>query len=84
MPKEDCYWYVDRTVPEDKQTIQVMCTDCYKKENFEEYALHERPWFWNGSKLGYGDYDLNCSLCGHVIYLREKPDGKKAETSIQG
>jgi len=85
MTREDSYWYVDRTLPEAEQKMQAMCVGCFDSGSFEEYSTHERPWHWNGSKLGYGNYDLKCSLCGHVIYLREEPDyaTKEVKTPVQ-
>jgi len=84
MNREDSYWYVDRTQPEAEQKIRAMCVQCFQSGGFGEHEAHERPWHWNGSKMGYGDYDLECSLCGHAIYVREKPDdAKETKTTVQ-
>jgi len=58
--QHDCFWYVD----ESTQTMLAMCVACGRK--------FSKEWFWNGSKVGYGDYDLNCSTCGAIIYKRGK------------
>lgn len=56
---EDCYWYVDDRVQKKKQKMQALCTECHK--------THDFGWFWQGSELGYGDYDLACSICNKVL-----------------
>ena len=55
----DCYWYVS---PE--QTMKAICTECYKKDE-------KGFWFWKGSSVGYGNYDLNCSRCNKIIHQKE-------------
>jgi hypothetical protein len=73
--KKDCYWFVDKTNPEE-QTIQAMCLDCHR--------TNQLGWFWNGERQGYGDYDLFCSICNKPIYIRREssndqtnPENKK-------
>jgi hypothetical protein len=46
--------------------MAALCELCAKKE--------QKGWFWDGKRLGYGDYDLFCSSCGNTIYLRKKDD----------
>lgn len=57
-------WFVDGRLPEDEQKMQAMCMKCSEKQQF--------GWFWQGSTIGYGDYDLSCSLCGDIIHQREE------------
>jgi len=45
-----------------------MCIMCAKKER--------KGWLWEG-RLGYGDYDLFCAVCGNAIHIRGK-DGLEA------
>lgn len=54
--KLDCYWTVEGKI------IKAICKECHKKEG----------WFWEGSKLGYGDYDLKCSSCNKIINEKAK------------
>jgi hypothetical protein len=39
----------------------------------------ENAYFWNGSKKGYGNYDLNCCICKEVIHK----SGGKDENAVQ-
>lgn len=82
--QKDSFWYVDRTLPEAEQIIRVMCTDCFKEnvQQYEEMQPHERPWFWDGSESGYGDYDCKCSLCEAVIHQRGEEYVEENQTSI--
>ncbi len=71
--QEDCVWFLDSSVPEDEQKMQAMCLECHKK--------HKLGWYWNGSSIGYGDYDLNCCFCETALHQREKEndnENKKA------
>ena len=66
---EDSYWYVEDDV------VKAMCVECGSKR--------PKPglWYWEGTVRGYGDYDLNCSICkDHIIYLRNKNDTIEKET----
>ena len=56
--RNDCFWYLDETT----QKIRAMCVECGRK--------HNKEWYWNGSAVGYGDYDLSCSVCSVIIYQR--------------
>ena len=60
---ENCFLYVDNTLKEEEQTINVLCVACHEKNP-------DIGWFWEGSKLGYGPFDFICSKCGHVIYTK--------------
>jgi hypothetical protein len=62
--KEDCYFFVDETIPEDIRPISALCLSCYEKRKL--------GWFWEGSKRGYYIYDINCSECGKEIYKIER------------
>lgn len=64
MDREDCYWYVDCSIEnEDERIMKAMCVEC--KES------HDFGWFWPGREKGYGDYDLNCSICGKTLHRRQ-------------
>ncbi|MHA1949719.1 MAG: hypothetical protein ACW99G_06985 [Candidatus Thorarchaeota archaeon] len=75
--QEDSYWYVDKNNI-GQQSMQAMCMNC--REEFKN-AEKEFGWKWEGTKLGYGDYDLSCALCKKVIYQREQNDNKNKEES---
>lgn len=64
LVKEDCYFYIDQNIPEDERPISVLCKQCYEKNKV--------GWFWEGSKIGYGPYDINCSKCNKQIYKIER------------
>lgn len=57
--RQDSYWYVEGEGEEAK--VRAMCTICAKKSR--------TGWFWEG-RLGYGDYDLFCNVCGNAIHIR--------------
>ena len=63
MSKEDCYWYVNKNAS-GEEFMKAMCLRCHEKNN-------DAGWFWQGSNLGYGDYDLQCNICNHIIYQRK-------------
>ena len=51
----DCYFII----ADENSPIVTVCTDCLKNT--------ENAYFWHGSVKGYGNYDLNCSLCQNQI-----------------
>ena len=57
--KQDSYWYVNGEGDDAK--MSAMCVICAKKQ--------KKGWLWE-SRLGYGDYDLFCSVCGNAIHIR--------------
>lgn len=59
--KEDCYLYMDETIPEEERTMNVLCEKCHLK-------FPGLGWFWEGSKLGYGPFDFTCNKCGHLVH----------------
>ena len=62
MPEiqDDCYWYLE----ESTNRVRGACVECGGKHGMKSY--------WNGSEVGYGDYDLDCSICGKPIYRRKE------------
>lgn len=54
--KENSYWILK------EDEIVAICETCAKK--------NQEGWFWDGKRLGYGDYDLFCSDCKNAIYIR--------------
>lgn len=65
MILKNSYWYVL------EGRMKAMCPDCHSK--------NPNGWFWNGEKLGYGDYDLNCEICGLPINKRDVKSNDKHE-----
>lgn len=60
--KQDSYWFVEGEG--NNARMKAVCPICAKKLG--------KGWYWEGGTLGYGDYDLFCSVCGNAIHLREK------------
>jgi hypothetical protein len=58
--KQNSFWFVE----ENEDKMYALCEPCGIKL--------QKGWFWEGNKLGYGDYDLFCKNCKNVIHLREK------------
>ena len=52
----DCYWYIK------EEKMVAACVECNNQEL--------KSWFWAGSEQGYGDYDLECSICQKIIHKR--------------
>ena len=67
--KENSYWFTDSD--EEDAKIHALCEICHKKEN--------SGWFWDGKRLGYGDYDLFCFKCGNAIHIRESEQPTSAK-----
>ena len=59
--RENSYWILDGE--DDDAKIFAICSKCAQKER--------KGWFWDGKRLGYGDYDLFCKYCGNTINLRK-------------
>lgn len=62
--KQDSYWFVEGEGKEAR--MAALCPMCAKKA--------EKGWYWEGSSLGYGDYDLFCQSCKNAIHLRAKSE----------
>ena len=71
--KQNSYWFVDGEGEDAK--VCATCEFCAKKE--------QKGWFWEGKRLGYGDYDLFCKICGDTIYLRENNANKTTNKDQQ-
>jgi len=70
MQKENCWFWIDKDLPEDQQKINVLCQTCH------ETKFQDLGWFWEGSRLGYGPFDFICEKCGHIISKAEKAGEK--------
>jgi len=68
--QENCFFYAKgkQDTPFDDKRICAMCMDCWNKEG------QPKLWFWEGSKRGYGNYDLKCSMegCENIIHQRNE------------
>ena len=58
--QEDCYFFIDENIPEEERPVSVLCKSCHKDNQI--------GWFWQGSKRGYGPYDIKCSKCNRYVY----------------
>lgn len=65
MELKDCFYFIE------SELIRPMCTNCNQKLK-EENKLPEEIWFWKGSFLGYGKWNVDCALCGETIYTYEE------------
>lgn len=65
LQKENCWFWLDKNLPESEQKINVLCQKCHDT-NFPNLG-----WFWEGSRFGYGPFNFICGKCGHVIYQPE-------------
>ena len=59
---EDCYFFIDPTVPIQEQSILCLHTYC-RDEHYPDTG-----WFYEGSKEGYGPWDFKCHVCGKLIH----------------
>ena len=65
--QKDAFYYIEESLHtsyEDSR-IRVMCTECAEK-----YKNTMKLMYWKGSVHGYGDYDLECSICKSLIHQR--------------
>ena len=58
----DCYFFIDCRVSEEKRCMSVMCVECHDQK------YPEMGWFWPGSQKGYGPFQYVCSICGKVVH----------------
>ena len=72
---EDCYFYLDSSIPENARCISVVCMNCKRKD--PKLAA----WFWPGSKKGYGPFEIKCNKCEKIIY---EPRKNYEETKTSG
>jgi hypothetical protein len=56
--QKDCYWYIV------DEKMAALCVECAHKL--------QTGFFWKGSKLGYGNYNLSCSVCNAPLHLIEE------------
>jgi len=60
--EEDCYFWIDQSLPEDEQFMNVLCVECHNGK------YPQLGWFWEGSTKGYGPYDFTCGVCGKLVH----------------
>ena len=58
---DDCYFFVDHTVPLEQRKISVLCVECH------DTKMPDTGMFYNGSKEGYGPFEYKCCLCGKIV-----------------
>ena len=63
MIQKNCFFYIDSSLKQEEQKIQSICVDCYNNKH-----KNKKCWFWNGEKLGYGPWQINCDYCNSVIH----------------
>lgn len=66
--QEDCIFYSNGSEDSEfeERTIQAMCVECWQRIG------RPKLWYWEGKDMGYGDYDLKCSMegCNNIIHQR--------------
>lgn len=62
--QEDCFFYIESPSTNEDEKMSVRCINCQKEQ--------DNGWFWEGSKRGYSQYDIKCSICGKLIYQHEE------------
>lgn len=67
MP-EDCYFYIDYTVPIQERSMSVICVQCHDEH------MPDTGMFWAGSNEGYGPYDYRCNKCEKLIHEHKEHD----------
>jgi hypothetical protein len=65
MSDEDCYIFIDPSVPENKQAISIMCVKCHKEK------MPDTGSFYKGSEAGYSNFDWKCCFCNKIIHKAE-------------
>lgn len=63
---EDCYFYFDKDIPLEDDTLKIMCIKCHEKNE------STKGWFWQGSVKGYGPFDFKCHTCGYFVHKHNK------------
>ena len=64
---EDCFFFIDHTVPEEERTMSVICVPCHEKHG------PDAAMFWS-CKEGYGPFDYKCCKCGKLVHSKDEYD----------
>lgn len=77
MTPEDCFWIFELQL----NRVIAVCTKCSKLPKYG----NKGGMFWEGSKVGYGEYDLDCEECGKTLHINEAYDNEneKDQAPIQ-
>jgi hypothetical protein len=60
---EDCFFEI--ITDNGKKRMSAKCVPCCKDNQ-------DNKFFWQGSKRGYGQYDIVCENCKKIIYEAKK------------
>lgn len=63
---EDCYFFIDPSVPQEQQKMSVLCVECHNEH------MPDTGMFWAGSREGYGPFNYKCCLCGKFVHQVEE------------
>lgn len=55
------YFYIDKNI------VQAQCEKCFQK--------NQKGWLWR-ENMGYGEYDLYCSICNQLIHKGANEENK--------
>lgn len=73
MKSQNCYFFVDLSIPEKDRCISALCIQCH------DAKLPDTGWFYNGMKEGYGPFDFKCSICGNFIHKANDDENEQKE-----
>ena len=65
--QEDCFYYIESGVAFEEARIRAMCKECWQEKK------RKGAMYWPGERVGFGDYDLYCTIdgCGKPIHIRD-------------
>lgn len=73
MSDQDCYFFVDLSIPEEDRSMSVLCLECHDQK------MPDTGWFYEGSKEGYGPFDYQCAICGNYVHKAEDDEDHQEE-----
>jgi hypothetical protein len=62
---EDCFLFIDYSVPEEDRTMSIACVECHEKH------IPNIGMFWT-AKDGYGPFDYKCYKCKKFVHRKEE------------
>lgn len=69
---EDCFFFIDYSVPEEDRTMSIVCIECHEK------YMPDVGMYWNAND-GYGPFDYKCCKCGKLVHGKDEYDNTDEE-----